>query len=56
MNDSEDNAESAKSPSGGQDETTGLPGLRTWHEVYLFVFTCFVLSVLLLLVLTMSYS
>ncbi len=53
---SEDNAEPPESPSGGRDETTGLPGLRTWRDVYLFVFACFVLSVLLLLVLTMSYS
>jgi hypothetical protein len=53
---SEDNAEPVKSPSDGQDETTGLPGLRTWRDVYLFVFACFALSVLLLLVLTMSYS
>lgn len=56
MNVSEDNAEPPESPSGGGDETTGLPGLRTWRDVYLFVFACFVLSVLLLLVLTMSYS
>ena len=35
---------------------TGLPVLRTWRSVYLFVFGCFILSVLLLLMLTMSYS
>lgn len=51
-----DNAESDKSPSDGQDELTGLPGLRTWRDVYLFVFVCFALSVVLLLALTMSYS
>lgn len=38
------------------DEITSLPGLRTWPRVYLFVFGCFVLWVLLLLALTMSYS
>jgi hypothetical protein len=29
-------------------ESTGLPGLRTWRRVYLFVFGCFVLWVVLL--------
>ncbi|MBU6411237.1 MAG: hypothetical protein KGJ60_05865 [Verrucomicrobiota bacterium] len=38
------------------DERTGLPGLRTWSGVYLFVFGCFVLWVVLLLALTASYS
>jgi len=38
------------------DEVTGLPGLRTWRGVYLFVFGCFILWVLLLLALTVSYS
>ncbi len=30
------------------DEATGLPGFRTWRRVYLFVFGCFVLAVVLL--------
>ena len=38
------------------DELTSLPGLRTWRSVYLFVFGCFILWVLLLLALTVSYS
>ncbi len=38
------------------DHLTGLPGLRTWRAVYLFVFGCFVLWVLLLLALTVVYS
>ncbi len=38
------------------DELTGLPRLRTWRSVYIFVFGCFVLSVLLLLALTVIYS
>ena len=38
------------------DDVTGLPGLRTWRGVYLFVFGCFILWVLLLLALTMSFS
>ena len=43
-------------PPDNRDELTGLPWLRTWRGVYLFVFGCFVLWVLLLLALTVSYS
>ena len=43
-------------PADNQDELTGLPGLPKWPHVYLFVFACFVLSVLLLLALTAFYS
>lgn len=43
-------------PRVNRDELTGLPGLRTWNNVYLFVFACFVLWVSLLLVLTVFYS
>ena len=43
-------------PSNNQDQLTGLPGLRTWRGVYLFVFGSFILWVLLLLALTMSFS
>ena len=32
------------------DETTGLPGLRTWRGVYVFVLGCFVAYVVLLTV------
>jgi hypothetical protein len=42
--------------SGRPDETTGLPGLRTWRAVYLVVFGCVILWVLLLLLLTVTYS
>jgi len=35
---------------------TGLPLFRSWRGVYLFVFGCFVLWVLLLLALTVNYS
>jgi hypothetical protein len=38
------------------DETTGLPGLRTWRSVYFFVLGVFVLWVGLLTVLTRLYS
>jgi hypothetical protein len=32
------------------DDATGLPWLRTWRRVYLFVLGCFVLWVLLLVI------
>jgi hypothetical protein len=37
------------------DCETGLPLLRSWHRVYLFVFGCFVLWVVLLAMLTMFF-
>ncbi len=46
----------AASCQTNSDEITSLPGLRSWRGVYLFVFGCFILWVLLLLALTMSYS
>ena len=30
------------------DEPPGVPGFRTWRGIYLFVFGCFVLVVVLL--------
>ena len=56
MKSPDDNAGEVGPASGNRDELTGLPWLRTWRGVYLFVFACFVLSVLLLLALTMGYS
>jgi hypothetical protein len=56
MKSPEDNTGPVKPPADDRDELTGLPGLRAWRHVYLFVFACFVLWVLLLLVLTVSYS
>jgi hypothetical protein len=38
------------------DRVTGLPGLRSWRAVYLFVLGSFVLWVILLAVLTGMYS
>ena len=38
------------------DETTGLPGLRTWRQVYVAVFVTFVLWVVLLAVLGRVFS
>jgi len=51
---------SAENAPGGRvppsDEITGLPGLRTWRSVYIFVICVFVLWVGLLTVLTRLYS
>jgi len=38
------------------DETTGLPGLRTWRQVYLAVLVIFVLWVVLLAALDRLYA
>jgi hypothetical protein len=44
-------------PDQGSDpEPPGLPGLRTWRGVYLFVFGWFVLVVALLAVFTRIFS
>jgi hypothetical protein len=51
-----DNAGPVEPRSDDRDELTGLPGLRTWRHVYIFVFGCFVLWVLSLLALTVFYS
>ena len=40
---------------GPETERTGLPLLRTWRGVYLFVMSCFILWVLLLLCLSVTY-
>ena len=52
----EGNITPAEPTPDGKDELTGLPGLRTWRGVYIFVFGCFVLSVVLLVALTAIYS
>jgi hypothetical protein len=56
MKPAEDNPTSVETPADGKDEVTGLPGLRTWRGVYIFVFGCFILWVALLLALTVSFS
>ncbi len=38
------------------EEETGVPGLRSWRAVYLFVFGCFLVWVALLAVLTRWFS
>jgi hypothetical protein len=43
-------------PPEPHDETTGLPGLRSWRAVYVFVLGVFVLWIALLTVLTEMYS
>ena len=43
-------------PAPESDDLTGLPGLRTWRSVYLFVLGVFATYVVLLLALTKHYS
>lgn len=38
------------------DDSPGVPGFRTWRGVYLFVFGCFVVVVILLTVFTRYYA
>ena len=38
------------------DKSTGLPGLRTWRAVYLFVLIAFAVYVALLILLERMYS
>lgn len=56
MKPSEGNITPAEVPLDGKDELTGLPGLRTWRGVYIFVFGCFILWVVLLFALTVCFS
>jgi hypothetical protein len=56
MKSSEGSITPTEAPPDGKDEATGLPWLRTWRGVYLFIFGCFVLSVVLLIALTVIYS
>lgn len=56
MNSSESNPPPVDAPPAGDDEMIGLPGFRTWRSVYIFVAVTFILWVVLLLALTLSYS
>ena len=38
------------------DESTGLPGLRTWRSVYVFVLALFAVYVVLLIALTRTFQ
>jgi hypothetical protein len=42
--------------TAGDAEGPGLPGLRTWRGVYLFVLGCFIVWVGLLTLLTRMFS
>ncbi len=41
--------------NASQDEATGLPLLRTWTGVYLFVLGCFLVWVVALFALTLTF-
>jgi len=41
--------------SDSEDESTGLPGFRTWKGVYLFVLGCFAVWIALLVALTRMF-
>jgi hypothetical protein len=43
-------------PAQSDDATTGLPGLRTWRAVYIFVLVFFAVVVALLFALSRMYS
>lgn len=48
-----------KGPTSDQptdSESPGVPGFRSWRGVYLFVFGCFVLVVVLLAVFTRVFA
>jgi hypothetical protein len=47
---------SSPPPPESSDDNTGLPGLRTWRGVYLFVLGVFVAYVVLLTVLTRAFQ
>jgi len=56
MKSPEDYNAPAKMSAAGKDELTGLPGLRTWRGVYIFVVGCFILWVAILFALTVGFS
>lgn len=43
-------------PKNENNDATGLPGLRSWRAVYIFVLATFAVWVLLLIVLTEIFS
>ena len=44
------------SPEPTDDESPGVPGFGTWRGVYLFVFGCFVLVVVLLAIFSRVFA
>ncbi|MBI5424095.1 MAG: hypothetical protein HZA32_08395 [Opitutae bacterium] len=45
-----------KTPTPDADRDTGLPGLRTWRSVYLFVFVVFIAIVVALTVFSHAFA
>ena len=43
-------------PRDDEEEKPGLPGFRSWRGIYLFVFLCFVASVVVLAVFTRVFA
>jgi len=39
-----------------EHDSPGVPGFRTWRGVYIFVFICFVICVVLLALLSRAYA
>jgi len=56
MKPSESNPPTVEARPAGEEAMTGLPGFRTWRSLYIFVLVTFILWVVLLLALTLSYS
>jgi len=56
MNPPDERPTHGNGPATADDDRTGLPGLRTWRGVYVFVLGCFLLWVMLLIALTAFYS
>ena len=54
--DANESADEANRPATAVDESTGLPGFRSWRAVYTVVLGLFVLWVGLLTWLTVAYS
>jgi hypothetical protein len=46
----------AAEPPVSESGNTGFPGIRTWRGLYVFVFGCFLLWVVLLFALTVIFS
>ena len=38
------------------DDSPGVPGFRTWRGIYLFVFVCFVVVVVLLAIFSRCFA
>lgn len=47
---------SASAPIPPEDDRPGVPGFRSWRGVYLFVFGCFVVVVVLLTLFSRAHT